>query len=172
VPALKCTRAVAARARLKRACLAPAASTNAVLGNWYVALLPLGERNAFVYMSERTLLSFIMLEGERINPEKLSTCLVHGIYTVLGLAGFNPSDCERVLADYSAGSFAPADDASLLGSLSNIAQDYAGFIDHDGGLSHCSISDIIFSINSRPSKRLGFNSPFEVTASLVRGVAT
>ena len=113
-----------------------------------------------------------MLEGERVNPEKLSTCLVHGIVTVLELAGFSPADRERVLADYFSGDFAPADNASLLGSLSNIAQDYASYIEQDGGLSRCNISDIIYAINSLPSKRLGFNTPFEVTESLLRGVAT
>jgi hypothetical protein len=49
---------VAARARLGRERLPAAGPSDALLGNWYVTLQHLVDGNAFVYMSERTQLSF------------------------------------------------------------------------------------------------------------------
>lgn len=167
MPALKLTRNVAARCRIKRENLQPAGPSDAVLGNWYVTLQRMPEGNAFVYMSERSLLSFIMLEGERLTPEKLSICLVRGMLLALEQSSCPPAYQARLLAEYSVGTFARADDLSLIGSLTNIAQDYAAFIEHDGGMSRCSISNIVMEINARPSKRLGFSTPYEVTASLL-----
>lgn len=171
MPALKLTRNVAARCRIKREDLQSADPSDAVLGNWYVTLQHMPEGNAFVYMSERSLLSFIMLEGERLTPEKLSICLVRGMLLVLEQASSPPAYQARLLAEYSTGTFARADDLSLLGSLSNIAQDYAALIEQDGGVSRCSISNIVMEINSTPMKRLGYDTPYEVTAALLGGAS-
>jgi hypothetical protein len=168
---LQCTRAVAARARLGRERLPAASPTDAVLGNWHVTLQHLADGNAFVYMSERTQLSFLMLEGERITPQKLSTSLLRGMLLVLEMDAYPPSICERVLADYSAGAFARATDLSVLGALTNLALDYAACIEEDGGLPRCDLGQIIHVLNHRPSKRLGWQSPFEATATLLRAGA-
>ena len=172
MPSLKITRAVATRSKLKRESLLPAGSTDAILGNWYVTLTKVDDVNVFVYISERTLLSFVMTEGERITPGKLFTSFVRGLLLVLEMAGYSDAVRDRILHDYSTGTVSPANDLSLLGSLTNVALDYAALIEHDGGLSRCNISEIVMSINSRPSKRLGFKSPFEVTAALLKSVAT
>ena len=169
---LKITRAVATRSKLKRESLMPAESTGAILGNWYVTLTKVDDVNVFVYMSERTLISFVMTEGERITPGKLFTSFIRGLLLVLEMAGYSGAVLDRILHDYSTGTVSPANDLSLLGSLTNIALDYAAFIEHDGGLSRCSISEIVMHINSLPSKRLGFKSPLEVTAALLQSVAT
>ena len=166
------TKAVASRSRLKRENLYKAAQTEAILGNWYVTLTKLDSGNAFVYVSERTLLSFIMLEGERITPIKLFSSFARGLILVLDMAGHSEGIQDRVIGDYSTGSISPAEDLSLLGSVTNIALDYAAFIDHVGGVDRCDLNAIIKSINSRPSKRLGFDNPFSVTASLLQSVAT
>ena len=166
------TRAVATRSRLKRENLYKATQTGAILGNWYVTLTKLDSGNAFVYVSERTLLSFIMLEGQRITPVKLFSSFVRGVILVLEAAGYPASVLDRVIGEYSTGTISPAEDLSVLGSVTNIALDYAAFIDHDGGIDRCDLSEIMMSINSRPSKRLGFESPFQVTTSLLQGFAT
>ena len=166
------TRAVASRSKLKRENLHKAAQSDAILGNWYVTLTKLNSGNAFVYVSERTLLSFIMLEGERITPGKLFSSFVRGLLLVLEMGGHSERILDRVISDYSTGTVSPAEDLSVLGSVTNIALDYAAFIDHDGGVERCDLNEIIMSINSRPSKRLGFDNPFNVTASLLQSAAT
>mgnify|MGYP001563807208 CR=1 FL=1 len=158
------TRAIAARARIKRDHLGDARPTDAPLGNWYVTLLPMAERNAFVYMSSRTQLSFLMLEGERLTPEKLFISLVRGISLVLELAGYPEYVRERVMNEYRSAAFARASDLSQLGVLTNYALDYEGFIEQDGGLNRCSLDQLVIDMNARPSKKLGFSTPLEETA--------
>jgi hypothetical protein len=163
------TRAIAARSRIKREHLAAPESTDALLGNWYVTLQPLADRNAFVYMSDRTHMSFLMLEGERLTPEKLFISLIRGISIVLELSGFSERIRERVIDDYRLVQFARASDLSMLGVLSNCALDYEAFIEQDGGLNRCNLDALMIDMNCRPAKRLGFKTPLEETA-IVLGV--
>ena len=158
------TRAIAARARIKRDHLGEARATDAPLGNWYVTFLPMAERNAFVYMSSRTQLSFLMLEGERLTPEKLFISLVRGISLVLELAGYPEHVRERVMNGYRSVAFARASDLSKLGVLTNCALDYESFIEQDGGLNRCCLDRLVIDMNSRPAKKLGFSTPLEETA--------
>jgi hypothetical protein len=167
--ALILTRAIASRSRIKREHLAAPQSTNALFGNWYVTLQPLADRNAFVYMSDRTQMSFLMLEGERLTPEKLFISLIRGISMVLELSGFPERVRQRAIEDYRSVQFARAADLSMLGVLTNYALDYEAFIAQDGGLNRCNLDTLIIDMNSRPAKRLGFKTPLEETA-IVLGV--
>lgn len=158
------TRATAARARIKRDHLGEPQATDAPLGNWYVTFLPMAERNAFVYMSSRTQLSFMMLEGERITPEKLIVSLVRGVSLALELAGFPEHVRTRVMDGHRSVAFARASDLSMLGVLTNCALAYEAFIEQDGGLRRCSLDQLVIDMNCRPAKKLGFHSPLEATA--------
>jgi len=158
------TRAITARARIKRDQLAVPEETGVPLGNWYATFLRMPERNAFVYMSSRTQLSFLMLEGERLTPEKLYISLVRGVCMVLELTGFPERTRERMMHDYRSVSFSKASDLSMLGVLTNTALDYEAFISEDGGLNRCSLDQLIVEMNCRPAKKLGFNTPLEETA--------
>ena len=158
------TRAIAARARIKRQHLCAPEDPDVPLGNWYVTYLPMAERNAFVYMSSNTQMSFLMFEGERLTSEKLYVCLLRGISIALELAGFSESVREQVTDGYSSVGFARASDLSLLGVLTNCALDYEAFIEHEGGLNRCNLDQVVLGINSRPAKRLEFKTPIEETA--------
>lgn len=159
------TRAIATRARIKRDHLGAPVETPAPLGNWYVTYMAMAERNAFVYMSSRTQLSFLMLEGERLTPEKLFISLIRGISLVLELAGFPESVRERALDGYQSVAFARASDLAMLGVLTNCALDYEAFIAQDGGLKRCSLDRIVIQMNSRPARKLGFATPLDATAA-------
>ena len=161
------TRAIATRARIKREHLGVPQETDAPLGNWYVTYFPMAERNAFVYMSSLTQMSFLMFEGERLTPEKLFISLVRGISIVLELAGFPEHIRDRVISKYRMMAFARASDLSLLGVLTNCALDYEAFIEHDGGLNRCNLDQIVLEMNCRPAKRLGFRSPAEEIARVL-----
>ena len=159
------TRAIAARARIKREHLGVPEETDLPLGNWYVTFLPMAERNAFVYMSSRTQMSFLMLEGERLTPQKLFVSLVRGISLTLELAGFPERVRERVIRGYHSVAFARASNLSMLGVLTNCALDYEAFIEHDGGLQRCNLDQVMIDMNCRPAKKLGFNTPLQETAT-------
>ena len=67
---LKCTGIVQKALGLPKTLLADAEPTSAPLGNWYVNRFDVGRRKAHVFMSETTLLSFILLQGKTpVTPE-------------------------------------------------------------------------------------------------------
>lgn len=57
---LKCSSKIIARAKLKKESLAVAGSTPATLGNWCMTMLRVDGTNVVIYMSERSLLSFML----------------------------------------------------------------------------------------------------------------
>ena len=168
---LVCTRAVLSRARIDHAHLPAVAATNAVLGNWYVTIGEIDRRNALVFMSESTLLSFLMFEETRIDPAKLTTVFVRGLDQLLVLLELPRSLREQSERHYSAGRFARASDLSILGLVNSMMLDYRFNIEEEGGFSGCSVSDIICGLNFKPQKRLNFRAPVHV-AREVAGAAT
>ena len=169
---LKCTNAVLRHIRLRKDGLETASPSPAVFGNWYVNLFPVDGRIAFLYMSERTFLSFILMEGMKIDAARLSGAFIGGLAQVLAIESYSELTIDRVVADYEQGMFAHSRDASDLGSLTNLIQDYRGAIDDEGGLVRCDIGRIIMMINRRPNKRLGWHTPLEMTAQLLDSAAT
>ncbi len=169
---LKCTNAVLSRIQLKKEGLLVPAATTAILGNWYIGIFQAEDRNAFIYMSDKSLLTFILLEGQRNDPEKLSSGFLAGLIQLLGLVDVSKSAIDRVISDYGRGALTGTDSQSFLGSLTNYIQDYRFLIDHKGGLKRCSIGDIILQINATPNKRIDFSTPIEATRHILQGVAT
>jgi len=60
---LKCTTDVQKQIGLPKEQLLPAVPADALLGHWMVNRFHLERRQAFIFMSESTLLSFILLQG-------------------------------------------------------------------------------------------------------------
>ena len=153
------TRAIAARARIKRDHLGEARATDAPLGNWYVTFLPMAERNAFVYMSSRTQLSFLMLEGERLTPEKLFISLVRGISLVLELAGYPEHVRERVMNGYRSVAFARASDLSQLGVLMATRANGSACLSRSAPTRSAPLPPMVWVVLARPSLISGESAP-------------
>lgn len=169
---LKCSSKVLARAKLKKESLVVAGSTAATLGNWCVTMFSIDGTNVFVYMSERSLLSFMLAEGERITPEKLAMAFQNGLYQTLKMEGFKTTEIDCLLAEGEVGMFSRLDNASVTGMLTAIAEYYRYLIEEAGGLRRCSIDSIVHHVNSTPRKPIGFTLPVEATRELVRSAAT
>ena len=169
---LKCSSKVLARARLKKESTAVAAHTPATLGNWCVTMFQIDGTNVFVYMSERTLLSFMLTEGERLTPEKLYTAFQNGLYQTLKMEDFTAQEIDRLLDEHDLAMISRLDNASVTGMLTAIAECYRYLIEDAGGLRTCSIGGIVHHVNSTPRKPIGYAFPVNAARELVRGAAT
>ena len=167
MPILYCTKSLFSRARIKANTLEPPAS-HAILGDWYSMLVPTRNGNLVLYMSDKTLLTFIFTEGERLTVEKLFLCFLQGLQNVLPALINSLPRTQAIIDEYSSGLICRAKNASLLGSLADFAVTYAQFVDDDGGIGKASIGDLVFEVNQRPCRRLGGLSPWEVTAQLLQ----
>ena len=76
---LKCTADVQKTIGLYKSQLSPIESLEAPLGHWMVNRFMVERRKAYVFMSESTLLSFILLSGKvPMTPQRLPDMLIGG----------------------------------------------------------------------------------------------
>jgi hypothetical protein len=163
---LKCTGIVQKALGLPKTRVADALPTAAPLGNWYVNRFDIGRRQAHVFMSETTLLSFILLLGKTpVTPETLPTMMLAGLAQLLQMRGISEDAIERAMAHYNEGLFAKTNSRVDLGSLNDIVQRYQWVIESEGGLDRCDLTRIIMGTNDMPQRRLGWRTSWEVTQS-------
>ena len=163
---LKCTGIVQKALGLPKTLLAEPVPTSAPLGNWYVNRFDLGRRKAHVFMSETTLLSFILLQGRTpVTTETLPAMMLAGLAQLLQMRGIGEHAIERAMVHYQEGLFAKTDSRSDLGSLNDLVQRYQWMIECDGGLDKCDLTHIIMGTNDMPQRRLGWRTSWEVTLS-------
>jgi len=161
---LKCTGIVQKILKLPKSMLAEALPNPAPLGNWYVNRFDIGRRKAYVFMSETTLLSFILFQGKKpVTVETLPTMLLAGLAQLLQMRGFSEDAIERAMVHYQDGFFARTNSRHDLGSLNDLVQRYQWIIESDGGLDHCDLTSIIMGTNNMPQRRLGWCTSWEVT---------
>jgi hypothetical protein len=163
---LKCTQEVQKLVGLRKENLALAEPSAAPLGNWYVNRFHLGRRKALIFMSETTLLSFILLQGKKpVTAESLPQMFLTGLDQLLQMKGLPKSAISNVFKHYDAGRFAKTDNRSDLGSMNDLVNQYQWRVEHDGGLSNCDLTGIIMNINNMPQRRIGWQNSWDLVHS-------
>lgn len=163
---LKCTGVVQKALGLPKTLAAGALPSSAPLGNWYVHRFDLGRRKAYVFMSETTLLSFILFQGKKaVTVETLPEMLLAGLAQLLQMRGYDEDAVERAIAHYQDGVYAKTDSRADLGSLNDIVQRYQWIVESEGGLERCDLTRIIMGINETPQRRLGWLNSWDMTQS-------
>jgi len=162
---LKCTASVQKVIGLRKENLADGGGdTGAALGNWYVNQFEADNRSIFIFMSESTLLSFVLFKGKKpITVESLPNMLLAGLQQLLEMRGLPKSAITKALADYEVGFYAKTDSRSALGSLNELVHFYRYMIEYDGGLATCDLTQIIMKANEMPQRKLDWNAPWDIT---------
>jgi hypothetical protein len=137
------------------------------LGDWCATLIPVEERVAALFMSQRSLLSFAILEGQRFNPEAIGKVFWGGLSQTLAQAGYKAAKVKQVVNSYSELVLAPIASKSQNAQLTNLGRDFAHFIEVSGGLERCDIGAAIQNINQRPREALQWETSEEVTRALL-----
>ena len=166
---LKCTGAVQKALGLSKTLLTGALPSTAPLGNWYIHRFDIGRRKAYIFMSEATLLSFILFQGKKpVTAETLPDMLLAGLEQLLQMRGISQDAIERAMEAYHEGLFAKTDSRTDLGSLNDLVQRYQWVIEREGGLDGCDLTDIIMGTNAMPQRRLGWCTSWEISQSKVQ----
>lgn len=163
---LKCTAIVRKTVGLKDDNLLEAEPSDAPLGNWYVHRFKTGRRNVFIFMSEETLLSFVLLQGKKpVTLLSLPHMMLAGLEQLLTMRGLSEIAIKRALEPYEAGLYAKTDNRSSLGSLNDLINCYKHCIDIEGGLEHCDLTGIIMQLNEMPQRKLDWHSSWDIAQS-------
>jgi len=168
---LRCTAKVRTYFGLKDRDLAEPVANASPLGAWYVNLITLGRRKAFIYMSDRTLLSFIIFGVRKDNAEKVAEKLRFGLGQLLFQSGLEIGVIEAALAATEGCEFTKTDSAKLLGNLNDLTSLYQHCIADGGGLEFCNLGEIIALANRTPQRNLGWGHSIDVAKELLEGHA-
>ena len=163
---LKCTQEVQKVVGLRKENLATAVPSSAPLGNWYVNRFDLGRRKAYIFMSETTLLSFILFQGKKpVTIESLPNMLLAGLEQLLQMKGLPKAAIDKAFEHYEAGLYAKTDSRADLGSMNDLVNHYQWRVEHQGGLSHCDLTSIIMAVNDMPQRRIGGRASWDAVQS-------
>ena len=169
---LKCTADVQETIGLHKSQLSPIESSEAPLGHWMVNCFMVERRKAYVFMSESTLLSFILLSGKvSMTPQCLPDMLIGGLVQLLQLRGLPGDSIARAIDPYVAFFYAKNDNRAAMGCMNDLVWRYPSMIDYMGGLACCDLTEIIFKINNTPQRTIGWAYSSDVAESKLRALS-
>ncbi|MBK6658507.1 MAG: hypothetical protein IPG43_10340 [Proteobacteria bacterium] len=154
--ALCCTKKALDQCGLGKEVLHDVGPADAALGHWYVSLIKLGRSKALVFMSERTLLSFILHGMRKDNSKELPRLFINGMTQLLELEGFSSEHIERCLPKDNVLVLAKPTNRKALGNLADLGRYYEESIYSEGGLGQCDLWSIIQDANRQPQRNLGW----------------
>jgi hypothetical protein len=165
---LQSTRKALTRLGLGRDTLPGAGATDSALGNWFVNVVPLGGREAYLFMSTQSLLSFpIMIGQHEPGPEDMQEFLQHGVSQLMKSLKIPRVQSTQLLQDLSEMVLCINTDRALVGVHSAIANEYfQRFAEHDH-LPRTDIGSVIMEANTTPRATLKWRHSFEVTVQLL-----
>jgi len=152
---------------------ADAGATESALGNWFVNVVSLGAREAFLFMSTRSLLSFPILIGKKApGPQDMPDFLAHGLALLTNEMKTPTSQAKQLIDGFDTVALCAANDRSIVGSHNAIAAEYAQRIDDAGGLTAANLDKIVGAANTTPRAALKWRTSYEVSIELLAaGVA-
>lgn len=148
--------------------IGPGGETEALLGCWMAHVVPMGSREAVLFMSTRTLLSFpIMLGKHAPTLDDLTKFLLSGLDRLALIANIPDACLIDFLAEVDQMCVCSASDKSQLALMKTLAGDYAQYIKRHGGIANVDMDAMIKLVNDKPRKTLGFKTAIEACSELV-----
>ena len=165
---LQCTRPILSELALRRRDLQPAPDAISLLGNWTLNLIAVGDRRAYLFMSDRSLLSFVLLEGQKtLKMQELPHFFEHGVMQLFEFMKFPKSAAALMREDADVMVLTRTQDRSILATMNAVASDYQLRVNSAGGLGACDLTRIILAVNDMPRRRLGYATAKETSLALL-----
>jgi len=143
------------------------ASSQAALGNWYVNLLTIDRRKTLIFMSERTLLSFLLFGVRKDNAKNLGELFTRGLVQLLELEEFTEQHIRKVFGMDGLITISRTNDRQALGNMNDLMRMYEFKIRYGGGFQHCDLWDVIRSTNRTPQRTIGGGYSIDLARKLV-----
>ena len=166
---LRCTAKVQKELGIKPSELAEVKAGDSLLGNWYANIFTVDRRKTFIFMNEKTLLSFIIFGVKKSNVKKTPEILLRGIDQLLTIEGFDIGKINSVFEGYKSYEFTKTASKSILGNMNDLVDLYRHSILYDGGFKYVDIGELILRINRTPQRNLGWSSSIKTVKELLTG---
>jgi hypothetical protein len=165
---LRCTAKVIRELGLRSGQLAMPAQGESKLGNWYLNLFTVDRRKTFVFVNERTLLSFIVFGVKKSNIDKTPEIFLNGLDHLLVLERLEPGEINRVFKGYESLEFTKTNSRKVLGNMNDLIDMYRYHILYEGGFREADIGSIIMRVNRTPQRNLGWSSSIDMVRGLLQ----
>lgn len=165
---LRCTARVIKALGLKSDELVTPAQGDALLGNWYLNLFTVDRRKTFVFVNEKTLLSFIVFGVKKSNIDKVPEIFLNSLFHLLTLEGFGDDAIESVFQGYESLEFTKTNSRKVLGNMNDLVDMYRHHILYEGGFRSADIGSIIMRVNRTPQRNLGWSNSIEMVRDLLQ----
>jgi len=163
----RCTGKARDELGIKISDLAEPKSADTLLGNWYINLFTVDRRKTFIFVNEKTLLSFIMFGVKKSNVKKTPEVFLHGLDQLLTIEGIEIDKINRIFDGYDAYEFTKTNSKSLLGNVNDLVALYKHSILYEGGFKYIDIGKLIMKINRTPQRNLGWTYSIDLVKELL-----
>lgn len=136
------------------------------LGDWYVQTFRFGRRKGYLFASERTLYSFVIVRPG-ITTKNIVTVFKDMLALCLSSEEFAPDVIANVLGDYESMQIAGGNNRSVLGTMNQLRLYYDYEIDGsvpDGSLGHLAVTQ---KYNRIPWSNLGMKYPIDLVKEIL-----
>ena len=168
---MNCSKAILSHLALKDIGKPPAELAPSTLGSWHVHLAPFFGRVVYVFMNERTLLSFLIYEGQRLTPADLLLVFEKGQDLVLQSIGVSEKKRRKLAIEAEEVVLSPITSPKARAHCNAIVADYAQLVEGEDTNATVSADQLVREVNSRPRKSLGWSTSEEVTLELLNATA-
>ena len=138
---------------------------NSTLGNWYLDVISIDGQACLLCMSERTLLSFLLVEDD--TKANLGETFVNGLLKLLQAEALSHEQFEAALKGCEEITVTSATNERALASLRSLADHYQWGIDGSGGYKRCDLRAITSGINRMPQPDIGGGGAISMAKELI-----
>ncbi len=165
---LRCTGKVQKELGIKPNELSEIKEPDSTLENWYVNMSIIDKRKIFLFVNERTILSFILYGVKKSNISHLHEIFVKALNRLLLMEGINYPVIDKINHEYNYLEYTKTNSRSMLGNMNNLMFIYKYFIYSEGGLNHCNLDDIIQRVNRIPQKNIEWGYSIDLVKDLLQ----
>lgn len=164
----RCTAKVQKELGLKPKDLDAVQDPDTMLGNWYVNISTIDRRKTFLFVNERTLLSFILYGIKKSNIVNMHEGFLKALNQLLLMEGVDYPVIDKLNNEYLQLEYTKTNSKQILGNMNDLMYLYKELIYTAGGLQHCDLSDIIHQLNTMPQKNIGWGYSIDLAKELLQ----
>lgn len=164
----RCTAKVQKGLGLKPKDLDEIQESNTMLGNWYVNISTIDRRKTFLFVNERTLLSFVLYGIKKSNITNIHEVFLKALNQLLLMEGIDYPVIEKLNNEYLDLEYTKTNSKQVLGNMNDLMSLYKELIYMGGGLKHCDLSGIIHKLNTMPQKNIGWGYSIDLAKELLQ----
>jgi hypothetical protein len=146
--------------------LDPAEPPFSYLGQWHANLLYINRRKCVLFVNDKTLLNFVVLDLDRSQLRELPDQFRGYLSCILYDENLGKSAIQRILGEYDEIQIGKTNNRSVVGSMNDIAYCYKYEILEAGGVHSWRVPEIIKGLNRMPMKAIGFQFPIDKLRAL------